>query len=286
MSGADRSLVKLAGVCGWPIHHSLSPILHTHWLRQTGVRGAYVPFMVKPWEAQEAFQTLKHTTITGLNVTLPLKADALKAADQASEDAQRIGVANCLFVRDGQLIAHNTDMDGFAAPLRARRDDDQLRQQTALVIGAGGAARAVVAGLLKIGVPEIVLINRTDGKAEDLVAQAGLPSFYALPWDQRSMAVRRAGLIINASAAGMSGFPALDIDLSDAPDEALVYDLVYTPELTPLIAQARNRGLDTIGGLAMLIGQARPSFKLFYGVATPSDDPSDILRAALQSGTR
>lgn len=277
---------KLAGVCGWPIHHSLSPVLHNHWLRESNIRGAYVPFMVKPWEAVRAFQSLKQTTISGVNVTLPLKGDAFRAADVTTDDAEKIGAANCLYIRDGKLIAHNTDLEGFSAPLKRRRSVGALFETTALVIGAGGASRAIIAALLGLGVPEIILTNRTDSKAEDLVAQVGLPSFYALPWSKRHLAVKRADLIVNASSAGMSGYPALDLSLKEARPTALVYDLIYTPEQTLLLLEAERRGLQTLGGLEMLIDQARPSFKLFYGRAAPDGDPAPLLRQALKSGVR
>ncbi|WP_298914783.1 shikimate dehydrogenase [uncultured Algimonas sp.] len=279
-------VTRLAGVCGWPVHHSLSPTLHAHWLREAGLRGAYVPFMVKPWEARSAFASLKRTTIAGVNVTLPLKTQAFSSADEATEDARRIGAANCLYVRGGRLIAHNTDLEGFTAPLRARRSYADLSDMTVLVVGAGGASRAVIAGLLGLGVPEIILCNRTDATAEALVAQVGLPSFYALPWAKRGLAVKRADLIVNASSAGMAGYPALDLSLVRAPRGALVYDLVYTPERTPLLADAAEAGLETIGGLDMLIGQARPAFHLFYGQAAPDTDPAPVLREALRTGTR
>lgn len=282
----NAPISKLAGVCGWPIHHSLSPVLHNHWLRESGIRGAYIPFMVKPWEAKAAFISLKKTTISGVNVTLPLKTDAFLSADETTEDAQRIGAANCLYVRRGKLIAHNTDLEGFSGPLRARRSPTDLKTMTALVIGAGGAARAVVAALIGMGLPEIILVNRTDQKAEALVSQIGLPSVYALPWANRKLSVKRAGLIVNASAAGMSGYPALDVSLSDAQKTTLVYDLIYTPEVTPLIAEAQLKGLETLGGLDMLIAQARPSFQLFYGQPSPPTDPSSVLRRALLSGQR
>ena len=277
---------KLAGVCGWPIHHSLSPLLHSHWLRELGIRGAYVPFMVKPWEARSAFETLKQTTIAGLNVTLPLKMDAFLAADERTEDARSIGAANCLYVKRGKLIAHNTDLQGFSDPLRTRRSAEDLAAITALVVGAGGAAKAVVGALLSLGVPEIIMVNRTDSKAEDLVAQVDLPPFYALPWSNRQMAVQRGDLIVNASSAGMTGYSALNIDLAKAPKTALIYDLVYTPEVTPLLADAQVNELETIGGLDMLIGQARPSFQLFFGALPPDQDPSAMLRAALATGRR
>jgi shikimate dehydrogenase len=276
----------MAGVCGWPIHHSLSPVLHGFWLRKLGLRGAYVPFMVKPWEAEDAFRSLKRTTISGVNVTLPLKGSAFKAADQVSDAAQRIGAANCLYVRDGRLIAHNTDLEGFSEPLKSRRSTDALFESTALIVGAGGAAQAVIIALLDLGVPEIIIVNRTNAKADDLVAQVGLPSFYALPWSQRHLAVKRADIIVNASAAGMKGFPALDLSLKTAQPGALVYDLIYTPDVTPLLSEARSRGLETLGGLDMLIAQGRPSFELFYGQAAPPNDPRPSLRKALSTGVR
>ena len=279
-------LPKLAGVCGWPVHHSLSPLLHTHWLRQARLRGAYVPFMVKPWEARRAFASLKRTTIAGVNVTLPLKTDAFLAADEATEDAQRIGAANCLYVRKGRLIAHNTDLEGFAAPLIARTGAQPLEGLSALVIGAGGAAKAVVGALLSLGLPEIMITNRTDEKAEDLAAQAGLPSFYPVPWAERQSALRRAGLVVNASSAGMKGFPPLALALADAAPGTLVYDLIYVPEETPLLRDAKANGLATIGGLDMLIAQARPSFRLFYGADAPQGGEIELLRTALRTGQR
>jgi len=278
---------KLAGVCGWPIHHSLSPILHSYWLKQTGIAGAYVPFAVSPETAIEAFQSLKRTSITGVNVTLPLKGQAFQAGDIATDDAQKLGVANCLYKSKGQLVAHNTDMEGFAAPLLECMGANQLQNGSALVIGAGGASRAVLGALLSLGVPEICLTNRTDAKAEDLVSQVDVPSLYAVPWAQREIAVARADLIINASAAGMAGKAALDISLSDARSKVLIYDLIYTPRVTPLMREAESRGLKTLGGLEMLIAQARPSFRLFYGQLPPTDaDPTEILFDALRTGIR
>ncbi|GGX67263.1 shikimate dehydrogenase (NADP(+)) [Litorimonas cladophorae] len=284
---AERPIPKLAGVCGWPIHHSLSPLLHSWWLKHLALPGAYVPFAVDPKTAVAAFRSLKQTSIVGVNVTLPLKTAAFESADIATEDAQKLGVANCLYKSRGQLVAHNTDLEGFAAPLIAKIGVDRLQSGSVLVIGAGGASRAVLGALLSLGVPEICLVNRTDAKAESLVDQVNVPSLYALPWSRRQEAAARADLIINASAAGMSGKPALDLSLEDCRDSALIYDLIYTPRVTPLMKAAQARGLDTLGGLEMLIAQARPSFKLFYGVAPPTDiDPTDMLFAALKSGKR
>ncbi len=282
-----RPIPKLAGVCGWPIHHSLSPVLHSYWLRQMGIAGAYVPFAVDPKSAVEAFRSLKQTSISGLNVTLPLKSAAFEAADIATEEAQKLGVANCLYKSGGQLVAHNTDLEGFAAPLISKLGVQKLQKSSVLVIGAGGASRAVLGALLSLGSPEICLVNRTNIKAEDLVNQVNVPSLYALPWAKRQEAVGRADIIVNASAAGMSGKPKLDISLTEGRKEALVYDLIYTPRITALMKDARANGMNILGGLDMLIAQARPSFKLFFGTTPPPElDPTKTLLEALRTGRR
>ena len=268
----------MAGVCGWPIHHSLSPMLHSFWLKEMGVLGAYVHFAVRPDEAIYAFRSLKRTSIIGVNVTLPLKQLAFRAADVATADSEKLGVANCLYKRDGKLIAHNTDMEGFAAPLMKVMGPSLIARTPAIVYGTGGAARAVVGALLAMGSPEIRLCGRTDVRAEAMVKEIGVPSLYAVPWETRSTAMNGAGLIINASAAGMKGRPALDIDLDHASDGATVYDLVYTPLETPLLKSAKERELQTLGGLSMLIEQARPSFRIFYGKTPPAEfDPTELL---------
>ena len=252
-----------------------------------GLPGAYVPFAVDPKTAVEAFQSLKQTSIAGVNVTLPLKGSAFKSADIATEDAQRLGVANCLYKSRGQLVAHNTDLEGFAAPLIAKMGVGRLQSGSVLVVGAGGASRAVLGALLSLGTPEICLVNRTDAKAVDLVSQVNVPSLYTVPWANRQEAVARADLIVNASAAGMSGKPALDLSLENCRSNALVYDLIYVPRVTPLMAEAKANGLDVLGGLEMLIAQARPSFKLFYGKTPPMDlDPTEVLFEALRTGRR
>lgn len=274
---------KLAGVTGWPIHHSLSPLIHNFWITETGLRGAaYIPFAVRPDEALYAFKSLKKTSISGVNVTLPLKRKAFEAADHHTPDAETLGVSNCLYVKKGQLIAHNTDMEGFAAPLLTRRGPADLANCSTVLIGAGGAARAVIGALLSLNIPEICLLNRTDETARALAVAIDIPSLHMRPWAERNEALSGAGLIINATAAGMAGKPALDIALDAAPSRALIYDLVYTPLVTPLMRAAQARGLETLGGLDMLIAQARPSFRLFYGQNPPEDaDPTPLLIRAL-----
>ncbi len=271
-------VVKLAGVCGWPIHHSLSPVLHNFWLRDLGLSGAYVHFAVRPDEAVRAFQSLKKTSISGVNVTLPLKSLAFQAADEHSSDALKLGVANCLYKKDGFLIAHNTDMEGFAAPLLNAMGAQELANSSALVIGTGGASKAVIGALLSLNVPEIRICGRNDLAAENLASSVNLPSIYNVPWSQRNFAVQYASLVVNASAGGMRGKSQLDLDLSGISSDSFVYDLIYIPRQTRLLRNAKKMGCRTLGGLEMLIGQARPSFKYFYGQAPRRDcDPTGAL---------
>lgn len=273
---------KLAGVCGWPIHHSLSPFMHNYWIKQMGIRGAYVHFAVRPDDAPRAFGSLTKTSISGVNVTLPLKTLAFEAADEVTPDAERLGVANCLYKRGGKLIAHNTDLEGFAAPLLKRVDAAKIMNTPALVIGTGGAARAVIGALLSLNCPEIRICGRTDEKAEKLRDDLKLPSIYTVPWRHRQLSMPSAGLIINASSAGMKGMDDLALDLKTAVPGTFIYDLVYTPEITGLLKQASHYGLPHMGGLEMLVGQARPSFKLFFGKLPPEDlDPSPNLKQML-----
>ena len=277
-------IAKLAGVCGWPIHHSLSPVLHNFWLKDLGISGAYVHFAVRPDEASRAFKSLKSTSIVGVNVTAPLKQLAYEAADDHTPDAIKLGVSNCLYKREGKLIAHNTDLEGFAAPLIREMGAKPLSESSALIIGTGGASRAVIGALLALNVPEIRITGRTDSNAEKLVRIVNVPSFYTVPWEHRNVAVANSDLIINATTGGMTGKPQLDLDISKAEPGTFVYDLIYTPRQTKLLRNAKAAGCRTLGGLEMLIAQARPSFKLFYGSNPPADpDPSEMLFKALRA---
>lgn len=277
-------VAKLAGVCGWPIHHSLSPVLHNFWLKELGLSGAYVHFAVRPDEAVRAFRSLKKTSIAGVNVTAPLKSLAFEAADERTPDATKLGVSNCLYKRGGKLIAHNTDLEGFAAPLITRMGAKSLSERPALIIGTGGASRAVIGALLALNVPEIRITGRTDSKAEELVNMVNVPSFYSVPWKHRNVAVSSSGLIINATTGGMRGKAQLDLDISQAKPGTFVYDLIYTPRETKLLRHAKAAKCITLGGLEMLIAQARPSFNLFYGLKPPLEpDPSELLFKALKA---
>jgi len=276
-------VVKLAGVCGWPIHHSLSPVLHNYWLRDLDMTGAYVQFAVRPDEALRAFRSLKKTSISGVNITMPLKSLAYEAADEHSNDAIKLGVANCLYKKGGKLIAHNTDMEGFAAPLIKAMGPKDLANCSALIIGTGGAAKAVIGALLSLNVPEIGICGRRDEAADTMAASVNLPSLYNVKWENREAAVKKSSLIINATSGGMKGKPPLDLDITGIEPNSFVYDLIYTPRQTRLLRQAKALGCRTMGGLDMLIAQARPSFKHFYGRAPRADcDPTQALLEALR----
>ena len=280
-------LPTVAGVCGWPIHHSLSPLLHTYWLRGMGLAGAYVPFLVRPDRAVAAFRSLPRTSIAGVNVTLPLKAQALASADRASPEAKRLGAANLLYRDRGELVAHNTDPEGFLAPLLEQMDSDRLRRSSAVVFGAGGAARAVVGALSGIGVPDIRVCARRAAPARDLAARFALPSLHTYPWERRQEALGGAALVVNATSAGLKGRAPLDVRLGRSGVEpgALAYDLVYTPRLTPFLREAREAGLATLDGLPMLVEQARPSFARLFGQRPPAAlDPLPLLERELSRG--
>ena len=285
MSG--KTLI-LAGVAGWPVHHSLSPLMHSHWIKQLNklgqpLNGAYTMFAVRPDEAIHAFQSLKHTSITGLNITIPLKKLAFEAADKCTSDAERLGVCNILYKKNGKLIGHNTDMQGFTIPLMHTIGAKELLNMTVCIIGTGGVARAALGALLGLGVSEIRLLGRTDATAIKLANHINTPNLQAWSWTDRQKAIRSSNLIVNATSAGMKDMPALDIDLSSVAKNTVIYDLVYTPRTTPLLAQAEKLGLKTIEGIDMLISQARPSFEIFYGQKPPNDDSiKQVLYKALE----
>ena len=273
--------MPVAGVIGWPIHHSRSPQLHGHWLKRYGIRGAYLPFAVPPERLQGALTGLVSLGLRGINVTVPHKETCLALVDSADRQAERIGAVNTLVVTaEGRLAGSNTDHYGFTENLRSRIDPAALSGRTALILGAGGAARAVVAALVDLGLRRILLCNRSLDRAEALAAT--LPAadgrrVSVRPWDRRSH-LADVHVLVNTTTLGMAGQPALDIALDDLPGDALVYDLVYVPLQTPLLTAAAARGLRTVDGLGMLLHQARPGFAAWFGVEPTVDS---ALRAAV-----
>ncbi len=256
---------KLAGIVGWPVSHSRSPRVHGYWLRQHRIDGAYVPLPVRPESFEQGLRMLAAFGFRGANVTLPHKEAAFAACDEIDDQARRLGAINTIIMRDGHLEGSNTDVFGFLENLVQGAPDWQAREAPAVVIGAGGAARAVVAALLDAQAPEIRLVNRTRSRAEMLAKELGGP-LQVFDWADCAQALSQAGLLVNASSLGMVGQPPLDVDLSELPPEAVVNDIVYVPLETPLLARATRRGHRVVDGLGMLLHQARPGFEAWYGV--------------------
>jgi shikimate dehydrogenase len=275
----DRQF-RAAGVIGWPIAHSRSPLLHGYWLKQHGIPGAYLPFAVRPGEVRAALRGLAALGFAGCNVTVPHKEETLALVDTADDLSRRIGAANLVVVGpDGSLHGSNTDAYGFLANLRERAPHWRADAGPAVVIGAGGSARAVIVSLADAGAPEIRLVNRTGERAEAVAAALGGP-IRVVEWDARAQALEGARLLVNTTTQGMHGQPPLDLDLSALPKNAVVTDLVYVPLETPLLAAARARGNVAVDGLGMLLHQAVPSFAAWFGV-TPEVTPE--LRALAEA---
>jgi shikimate dehydrogenase len=258
---------------GWPIAHSRSPKIHNYWLAHYGLEGFYAPLAVTPDKLGAALRALAPIGFAGCNLTIPHKEKALALVDHVDREAQRIGAVNCVVVEaDGSLTGKNYDAFGFIASLRASAPQWRAEAAPAAVIGAGGGARAVVAGLIDAGVPEIRVFNRTSERAQALAAALGAP-VAAYPWAERDAGLSRVGLVVNTTSLGMIGQPPLELSLDALPSTALAADIVYAPLETPLLAKARRAGLATVDGLGMLLHQARPAFRDWFGVmpeATPA----------------
>jgi shikimate dehydrogenase len=256
-----------AGVAGWPVAHSLSPTMMNAWLEAAGIPARYAAFEVSPDQFEQTARALPGLGVRGINVTLPHKEAALALADAASETARRIGAANVLLTTaEGGLFADNTDVAGVRAALGEGGD---AGAGPAVLIGAGGAARAALAVLAGTD-REIRIVNRTPARARTLADAFGVDA--VIYESAGAEALADAALIINATSLGMTGQPALEIALDAAAPDALVFDMVYDPLETPLLAAARASGRRAVDGLAMLIGQARPSFEAFFGAAPPDID--------------
>ena len=257
---------KLAGIIGWPVAHSRSPALHGYWLKQYGIDGAYVPMAVKPENLRRALQALPLLGFAGCNLTIPHKEEALRAVDTLEPSAKRAGGVNTVVIdARGQITGSSSDGYGFIAALRAGAPRFDPGQAPAVVLGAGGAARAIVAALLDSGAREVRLVNRTPARATKLAKELG-GEVRGVLWENRAEALSGAGLLVNATSLGMEGQPALDLPLDALPAEAVVNDIVYVPLETPLLGAARTRGNLCVDGLGMLLHQAAPGFEAWFGV--------------------
>ncbi len=271
--------IPLAGVIGSPVAHSKSPRLHGHWLRRYGVRGYYIPMDITSGNLEAAIEMLPKLGFVGVNVTIPHKEHILTLADVVTDRAALIGAANTIVFRaDGKVQADNTDGYGFIENLRQGVPEWDPTAGPAAVIGAGGAARAVVSSLLDAGVPEIRLSNRTKTRAEALREEFGT-RVTVVDWVHAGNMLEGAATVINTSSLGMEGQPELRVPLDGIGKDAVVTDLVYTPLETKLLLHARSIGCRTVDGLGMLLHQAAPGFERWFGLKPAVDE--ELRRAVL-----
>lgn len=264
--------VPLAGVLGHPIGHSRSPKLHRHWLATHGLRGDYIPLDVRNDDLHDVIRALPKMGFVGVNITIPHKERILSIADLVTDRATLIGAANTLiFRRDGKIHADNTDGYGFVANLRQNAPNWQPDRGPAAVLGAGGAARAVIASLIDVGVTEILLSNRTRTRAEALQSEFG-SKVQVHDWVQAGNLLEDAVTVVNTTSLGMDGQPPLRVPLDGLRPGAVVTDLVYTPLKTPLLEAAEEAGCVTVDGLGMLLHQAVPAFERWFGVRPEVDE--------------
>ena len=256
---------KIAGVMGWPISHSRSPLLHGYWLREYGIDGSYLPFPVEPANLKVALRALPILGISGTNLTVPHKEAALEICDRVDKTAWRIGAVNTVIVEeDGTLSGSNTDAFGFIENLKSESNWN-VKDGPVVVLGAGGAARAVVAALVNHGVTEIRILNRTLDRASALAATFGENCCAAKLTDAND-ALKGAVLLVNTTVLGMVGQPPLELSIETLPRGATVNDIVYAPLQTNLLRVAAARGNPVVDGLGMLLHQARPGFAAWFGV--------------------
>lgn len=271
--------MRKAAVIGWPISHSRSPLIHGYWLKQHGIEGSYERRPVKPEELPAFIAGLRRGDLAGCNVTVPHKEAVLKLVDDADATARAIGAANTLWMDGGRLRATNTDAHGFLANLEAAYPDWCDPPGIPLVVGAGGAARAVIHALRGAGCKTILLTNRTRARADELVDYFG-DDVQALDWERRRDGVADCSLLINTTTQGMAGQAALEVPVDALNPLSIVYDLVYVPLKTPLMTAAEARGLRTLGGLGMLLHQAGVGFEHWFGAKPQVTDELYRLVAA------
>ncbi|WP_150523296.1 shikimate dehydrogenase [Roseibium sediminis] len=263
---------RKSAVTGWPVTHSRSPLIHGYWLKKHGLEGSYDRCGVEPEAAEAFYRSLPEHGLVGCNVTVPHKETAAKACVHLDDAAKAMGAANTLWLNDaGELCGANTDGLGFLGNLDQQHPGWDNRHDEAIVLGAGGAARAIVWALLERKFSYVRIFNRTFEKAQIIADEFGAGSI-AHPWDELGSYLGKADLLVNTTALGMSGKDPLQIDLANLPRKALVTDIVYVPLETDLLRAARERGNPTVDGLGMLLHQAAPGFEKWFGVLPEVDD--------------
>ena len=254
-----------AGVIGYPIHHSKSPIIHGSWIEEHGVQGAYNTIEIAPENLKSDIQNLIAKNFDGFNVTIPHKQNIMNLCDEVNETARAIGAVNTVSIQDGKLFGTNTDAFGFIQNIKQEVSAFDFKNKSAVVLGAGGAARAIIYALHQEDVSEIIITNRTREKAESLIELAP-EKVCIVDWEEKENALKSADLLVNTTSLGMEGQASLELSLENLPQTALVNDIVYAPLMTDLLVQAKERGNDVVTGIGMLIHQARPAFEKWTGI--------------------
>lgn len=276
--------MKKACVIGWPIAHSRSPAIHGYWLDLYKIDGSYTKRAVPPDTLETFLQSLADEGYAGCNVTIPFKEDVFRLVAGRDAAATAIGAANTIWIEDGALLASNTDTYGYMTYLSREAEDWDRRDAPVCILGAGGAARAIVHGFLEAGVGEIRIFNRSMERAEALRRDFG-PRLKVLPWEDRSRASTEASLLVNTTSLGLKGEGTLAMDFTDFHPDCIVSDIVYVPLETGLIREARRHGLHTVDGLGMLLHQAVPGFEKWFGVRPEvTDELYDRIAADIEGG--
>lgn len=257
--------MKKACVIGWPIAHSRSPLIHNYWLKKYGIDAVYEKKAVEPKSVTQFITNLAASEFIGCNVTIPHKETAFQAVAKTDEIANRLGAVNTVYLKDGVVCGTNTDGEGFIASLCHSYPAFSLRNKAAIIIGAGGAAKAIIGALFDEGVDKIGIINRTRERIHDLQVQFG-PGIYEISKTNTNDALKSCGLLVNTTSQGMEGQSSLDMEIQSLNPDALVADIVYTPLETAFLAKARQQGNPVLGGLGMLLHQAVRGFELWFGV--------------------
>ena len=273
----DRPLPLLAGLIGWPVAQSKSPLIHGFWLEKTGIDGHYVRLPVRPGAVEAAFRGMVDLGFAGVQATMPHKRDCFRSVDALTPTAQALGAVNTVVVQeDGRLLGHNTDMAGFLEPLAGA----DLSGKAVTVLGAGGAAAAILVALASKRPARINLVNRSavgiDSLLKDIAPSLERIELVTSDWSRANDFASESALVANATSLGMTGQPELPVDVSGFADKTIVYDIVTHPHETALLKAARDRGLACYDGLHMLVGQAREAFKLFYGADAPEEYDEEL----------
>ncbi len=259
--------INLAGVMGYPITHSRSPLMHNTLMQENQLRGVYIPIEIKPDTLGPALESLPRLGFKGVNLTMPLKQEAIATVDELDPVGKLMGAVSCVVVKqDNSLFGVNNDWAGFRDNLNANFPDWQSTTTSALILGAGGGGLAIVYALIQEGVEEIVITNRSQERAEKIADIFKDQNISVRPWAERHSLVAETDLVVNTTNQGMAGQAPLDLSLELAQPEAIVADIIYVPLDTPLIRDAKSKGLRTVGGLGMLLHQSRPAWRLWFGI--------------------